>query len=46
VLSSRNFEGFEKIDDGLYQTEGYSTSTKKITIKIDAAVSEVRVERY
>jgi hypothetical protein len=46
VLSSKSFEGFVKIDNGYYQTEGYNTATKKITIKIDAAVSEVRVERY
>jgi hypothetical protein len=46
VLSSKSFEGFVKIDNGYYQTEGYSTAIKKITIKIDAAVSEVRVERY
>jgi len=46
VLSSKSFAGFDKVDDGYYQTEGYSTATKKIIIKIDAAVSEVRVERY
>ncbi len=46
VLSSKSFEGFDKIDNGYYQTKDYSTTTKKIIIKIDAAVSDVRVVRY
>ena len=46
VLSSRNFEGFKKIEDGLFRTDNFEKATKKITISIDAGVSSVDVNRY
>jgi hypothetical protein len=45
VLSSRSLEGFNKLDKGIYETEGYETAAQKITIKVDAAVSSFTVKR-
>lgn len=46
VLSGRDFEGFNKIDNGLYQTPNFSDSANQIMIEIQAAVSGVTIERY
>lgn len=46
VLSSRNFEGFNKIESGLYRTKNFSQSTRKIFIDIDAGVSSLSIRRY
>lgn len=45
VLSSRSFEGFDKIDKGHYETPGYGDATQKINIRVDAAVSSFTVIR-
>ena len=44
-LSSKHFEGFEKIESGRYETEGFSEGAGKINISIEAGVSKVRVVR-
>jgi len=46
VISSKNFEGFEKESSGHYLTSNFDASEKKITLRIDAAVSGLKVERY
>jgi len=46
VLSSRNFEGFDKISSGLYRTKNFNESAKKIFIEIDAGVSSLSIRRY
>ncbi len=46
VLSSKSFDGFDKIESGLYQTPGFNSNDKQIFIGIDAAVTSLRVERY
>lgn len=45
-LSSRDFEGFTKQDDGSYITENYASSPKKINIKMKGGVSDFKVRRY
>ena len=45
-MTSRNIEGFSKIESGLYQTPNYSTSKQKITINIESAISSLDIERY
>lgn len=45
-LSAKDFEGFEKLSDGVYQTSNYKTSTKKIFINLDGGLSNFEVERY
>ncbi|MET4081713.1 hypothetical protein ABIB40_001662 [Pedobacter sp. UYP30] len=45
-LSSKDFNGFDKIGDGVYQTSNYNSSTKKIFIKLDGGLSSFEVDRY
>jgi len=45
-LSSRDFEGFNKIKDGIYETPNYNSSTKKIFINFDGGLSNFEVKRY
>jgi hypothetical protein len=46
ALSSKQFSGFTKTEDGLYETEDYWTADRRIEITIDAGVSSLKVERY
>lgn len=45
-LSSRDFTGFTKISDGVYETPNYQSSTKKIFINFDGGLSSFEVDRY
>lgn len=45
-LTSRNFDGFDKIDKGYYQTSNYDDAKNKIRINIEAAVTSLKVRRY
>ncbi|MGO4876679.1 LiaI-LiaF-like domain-containing protein [Pedobacter psychrotolerans] len=45
-LSAKDFAGFEKISDGLYETSNYKTSTNKIFINLDGGLSNFEVSRY
>jgi len=45
-LSAKDFEGFDKISDGVYQTSNYKTSAKKIFINLDGGLSNFEVSRY
>jgi len=45
-LSAKDFSGFDKISDGVYQTSNYKTSTKKIFINLDGGLSSFEVDRY
>lgn len=45
-LTSRNFDNFEKIDKGYYQTSNYDNAKNKIRINIEAAVTSLKVRRY
>ncbi len=45
-LSSKRFEGFEKIRKGTYQTANFDRSEKKIFIDADTGVSSLHVNRY
>ena len=46
VLSSRNFDGFDKIDKGYYQTPNFDDARNTIKIKVDAAITSLKVRRY
>lgn len=46
ALTSRNFQGFKKVNTGLYRTDNFETSNQKIMIDIDAAVSSISIKRY
>jgi hypothetical protein len=45
-LSSKRFPGFEKLGDGEYRTENFSSAERKISVTIHAGVSSIRVTRY
>ena len=45
-LISRSFDGFEKKEGRLYETENFASSPSKIIIHVKSAVSSIDVERY
>ena len=45
-LSSKDFEGFTKLKDGIYESPNYQSSTKKIFINFDGGLSNFEVKRY
>lgn len=42
-LISKDLSGFEKIEEGIYETENYQTADKKIDIFLDIGVSSLKV---
>jgi hypothetical protein len=46
ALTSRDFKGFNKVENGLYRTPGFEGASNKIYIEFDAAVSSLSVKRY
>jgi hypothetical protein len=45
-LSSKDFTGFTKLENGSYETPNYASSTKKIFITLDGGLSNFEVSRY
>jgi hypothetical protein len=45
-LSSNEFEGFDKKDNGLYETSGFDAAKNKIYIHMSGGVSDFKVKRY
>jgi len=45
-LSTKDFNGFTKLSDGVYETPNYKTSTNKIFINLDGGLSSFEVDRY
>lgn len=46
ALNSKNFTGFTKIESGLYKSEDFEKTTKKIYLNIESGVSSIEVTRY
>ncbi|MBN2615847.1 MAG: hypothetical protein JXR71_09155 [Bacteroidales bacterium] len=46
VLSGKHISGFQKLNNGHYQTANYDTAKQKITMNVDAAVSSFNLIRY
>jgi hypothetical protein len=46
VLSSKSLNGFNKVSDGTYITENFSSEDRNILINIDAAISSLTIQRY
>lgn len=44
-LSSRDFQDFKSLGGGSYESNNYSSATKKITLNIDAGVSSIKITR-
>ncbi|RZL49794.1 MAG: hypothetical protein EOP00_06375 [Pedobacter sp.] len=45
-LSSKDFTGFTKINEGLYETPNYQSSTNKVFINFEGGISSFEVSRY
>jgi Domain of unknown function (DUF5668) len=45
-LSAKDFKGFTKIEEGVYETPNYKESKNKIFIKLDGGLSNFDVDRY
>jgi len=45
-LVSKNFKGFEKKGDHIYQTSNFNSANAKIYITVKTAVSSINVKRY
>lgn len=46
ALSSRNYEGFEKVNNDVYRSKDFEKYPKKIFIEIDCGVSSIDVKKY
>ncbi|HNY01635.1 MAG TPA: DUF5668 domain-containing protein [Bacteroidales bacterium] len=45
-LISKEFEGFSKKGDGIYQTDNFSTGKNKIYLTVKTAISKIEINRY
>lgn len=45
-LSAKDFTGFVKISEGIYETSNYNSAAKKIFINLDGGLSNFEVKRY
>jgi hypothetical protein len=45
-LSSKHYEGFEKVSKNVYRTGNFDEAKKKIYIEVDCGVSSIDVRRY
>lgn len=46
ALNAKDFDNFEKIKDGVWQTKGFNKATKKIYLNVDSGLSSLKVDRY
>lgn len=46
ALSSKHYEGFNKVSKNLYRTDNFDTAKKKMYIEIDCGVSSIDVKKY
>jgi len=45
-LVSKEFDGFNKKGDGIYQTDNFNTKKNKIYLTIKTAISKIEINRY
>ncbi len=46
ALNAKDFDNFEKIKGGVWQTKGFDKTTKKIYLNVDSGLSSLKVDRY
>jgi hypothetical protein len=46
ALNAKDFDNFEKIKSGLWQTKGFDKAIKKIYLNVDSGLSSLKVDRY
>lgn len=45
-LSSKDFPGFNKVKDNLYESSNFKTATQKVFVNLDGGLSSFEVKRY
>lgn len=45
-LSAKDFKGFVKVEEGLFETSNYQASKNKIHVNLDGGLSNFEVDRY
>ena len=45
-MVSKEFDGFTKTENGVYQTPNFSTSKNKVMLIVKTAVSKIEITRY
>lgn len=46
AITGKDFEGFQKIEKGVYQTDNFGQTEQQIVINLECGVSDISVERY
>lgn len=46
ALNSNDFENFDKVKSGVWQSKGYDKATKKIKLDVESGLSSLKVTRY
>lgn len=46
AITGKEFQGFEKVEKGLWRTPGYGQGEHRITIEISCAMSDISVDQY
>lgn len=46
ALNSKDFEGFDKVSSGKWETGNFDTASKRINIDMNSGLSSIRIERY
>ena len=46
ALNAKDFDDFEKVRDGVWQTKGYDKAAKKINLNVESGLSSLKVSRY
>jgi hypothetical protein len=46
ALSSKDFKDFDRVNSGLYRTDNFEKSKKKIFISVHSGISSIKVVRY
>lgn len=46
ALNSNDFDNFDKVRSGVWQSKGYDKATKKIKLDVESGLSSLKVSRY
>jgi hypothetical protein len=46
AMNSKNFSGFNKIDNGCWETSNFASAQKKIYIDLDSGLTSLNISRY
>jgi len=46
ALTNKSFDGFRKLERGVYETDNYGSTAQNIVIDLECAVSDINIKRY